>query len=83
MNISVGLCTKILNNTWDKIYFGYNIIAGILQTYRNIVLIFYIKSKVDVHNKKLFWIYGKWSRFWSIKQIKYRSSVLVQLDALK
>ncbi len=30
MNISVGLCTIIYNNVWDKIYFGYNILARIL-----------------------------------------------------
>ena len=30
MNISFGLCTIIYNNVWDKIYFGYNILAGIL-----------------------------------------------------
>ena len=29
MNISVGLCKKLYNNVWDKIYFGYNIIVGI------------------------------------------------------
>ena len=29
INISVGLCKKILNYVRDKIYWGYNIIAGI------------------------------------------------------
>ena len=30
MNISVGLCKIMYNNIWDKIYFGYNILALIL-----------------------------------------------------